>query len=100
MKRSEMIRMLVDTTIERALQQQDACWLRAILIDGFPGYRGLSDGALARELALRGLLEFDEPDGEIDFDDDPDPEDDDEEEALRFVMLSGMVPSADPAGAR
>lgn len=37
-------------------------------------------------------LEFDEPDGDIDFDDDPDTGDDeDADEVLRLVMLSGMV---------
>jgi uncharacterized protein YjiK len=37
-------------------------------------------------------LEFDEPDGDIDFEDDPDADDDeDADEIRRFVMLSGMV---------
>ena len=42
--------------------------------------------------AMQHRLEFDEPEGDINFDDDPDTDDDeDADEVRRFVMLSGMV---------
>jgi len=92
MERAEMIRRLVDANLEIGLEQGDLAWLRAILTDGFPGYGRLTDAGLAREMRLRGLLEFDEPEMDVDFDDDPDPEEDDDlDEAVRCVMLSGMV---------
>jgi hypothetical protein len=92
MERVEMIRRIVDASIDIALRERDFAWLRTILSDGFPGYGRLTDAGLAREMRLRGLLEFDEPELDVDFDDDPDPDDDEDlDEAVRCVMLSGMV---------
>ncbi|MPZ46364.1 MAG: hypothetical protein GEV05_23840 [Betaproteobacteria bacterium] len=90
MERTEMIRQLVDATIESGLKGGDLRWLREILSNGFPGFGRLTDAGLAREMELRGLLEFDEPEPDMDFDDDPDA-DEDYDEAVRSVMLSGMV---------
>jgi len=88
MQRTEMIRRLTEATLESALNDPDMGWLRAMLMHGFSGYECMTDAALVRELQMRGLLEFDEPEPGEDFDDD---EEDDEDEDERLVMFSGMV---------
>jgi hypothetical protein len=88
MQRKEMIRRLTEATLESALNDPDMAWLRAMLVQGFSGYECMTDAALAREMQMRGLLEFDEPEPEEDFDDE---EEDDDDEDERVVMLAEMI---------
>lgn len=68
--RNEMIRRLIEASIEATLADPQRAWLRGMLARGFPGYENMSRPALTREMQLRGLLEFDDPEPPEEFDDD------------------------------
>lgn len=87
-----MILRLIDQAMCEAAAGMPGAWLREVLENGFGGYRRMSDAALVRELELRGLLEFDEPEsGDLDFDDDDLADEDEENEDERLVLLSEMI---------
>ncbi|MPZ43692.1 MAG: hypothetical protein GEV05_09865 [Betaproteobacteria bacterium] len=92
MERSDTIRTLVDAMLDACAKQSDLALLRVMLVDGFPGHARLTDDELMREQSRFEALEFDEPDGDLDYDDDPDAEDEDWDESIHFVMRSRMVP--------
>ncbi|MCC6783933.1 MAG: hypothetical protein IT457_13905 [Planctomycetes bacterium] len=78
MTRQKMIAALVDATIAELLADPERAGLQQLLEHGCSGFARMSDAALGRELQLRGVLGFDEPEPfDFDFDDDDD-EDDDE----------------------
>ena len=79
MNRKEMIDRLVDATLASMLADPDLVVLRGVLEKGCRGYTRMSSRALERELQLRGLLDFDEPEPGEDFDDDDEDFDDDED---------------------
>lgn len=86
-----MIERLIDATVEAMIDDPRHAGLRAMLDRGFGGFRAMSDAALAREMQLRGLMAFDEPEPSDDDYEDDDTEDEDE----RLVLFSGLV--RDPA---
>ncbi len=79
-----MIERLVNFSVETALQNPQAEWTRRILGNGFDGFRHLPSKKLERELQLRGLIGYEEPD---DIPDDCAGCD----ESDLMVLLSGMV---------
>lgn len=88
MNRNEMIERLVNFSVETALQNPQAGpqsdLLREIFEKGLDGFRRMPMKNLERELQLRGLIGYDEPDDAFE-----DSADCDESELM--VMLSGMV---------
>ncbi len=82
MNRQRMIEQLVNAATEAILTDPALDALKNLLERGFGGYRQMSDTALRREMQLRGLLDFDEPErDDTEFDDD---DEDDDEEGLRM----------------
>ncbi|MBA2352976.1 MAG: hypothetical protein ACR2FI_10315 [Burkholderiales bacterium] len=62
MNRDEMIKKLVSYSVETALRNPQAEWTRRILVKGFDGFHRMPPKKLERELQLRGLIGYDEPD--------------------------------------
>src|SRR5262245_8917283 len=85
MNRDRMIETLVGATVESVVGDHTCAWLREILTKGFPGYEHMSIEALTREMQMRGLLEFDDPEPEEEFDDDEDVEDDEDAHDAMFA---------------
>ncbi len=78
MTRQKMIAALVNAAIAELLADPEHAGMRQLLEHGCGGFARMSDAALAREMQLRGVVGFDEPEPfDYDFDDDDD-EDDDE----------------------
>lgn len=67
--RKEMIRQLVEHSVNNALAESGKYWMREIFENGFIGYREYSDNQLRLEMQLRGLEESPEL-SEEDSDDD------------------------------
>ncbi len=84
MNREEMIERLVSYSVETALRNPQAEWTRGIVAQGFDGFRHIPSKKLERELQLRGLIGYDEPDDAFE-----DCAECDESDLM--VMLSGMV---------
>lgn len=82
MNRNEMIERLVSFSADVAAQNPQADWTRGIFAKGLNGFKYMPLKKLEREMQLRGLLAFDDP--EPVFDDDTD-------EGDLMVMLSRMV---------
>jgi hypothetical protein len=57
MTRQEMIRRLVEFSVNAALGDSRRYWLSDLFERGFVGYRKFSDRRLWRELQLRGLVQ-------------------------------------------
>jgi hypothetical protein len=55
MTREEMIRRLVAYSVEEAVREPQAYWLRELFEKGFAGYRKYSSTKLKRELEMRGF---------------------------------------------
>jgi hypothetical protein len=93
MERKRMIEQLIESTVTCALGDPELVWLKAMLVKGFVGYEKMSSESLKREMQLRGLLDFDDPEPEDEFDDDDDNEleDEFEDENERLVMLAGTA---------
>lgn len=69
MTREEMIRRLVAYSVEEAVREPQAYWLRELFEKGFAGYRKYSSTKLKRELEMRGLDATEEDYGDDEADD-------------------------------
>jgi hypothetical protein len=85
MRQQEMVRELVDYSVNAALQDASRENLRSIFERGFVGFHNMPKGKLIRELQFRGILDFDFEDSEEDFA----IEEESDEELM--VMLSEMT---------
>lgn len=69
MTREEMIRRLVAYSVEEAVREPQAYWLRELFEKGFAGYCKYSSTKLKRELEMRGLDATEEDYGDDEADD-------------------------------
>jgi hypothetical protein len=70
MNREDMIRMLVEYSVAASAEDRQGSWVREIVTKGFRGFANMSSAELSRELRYRGLVRFEDPDEDVDFEDD------------------------------
>jgi hypothetical protein len=81
MRQQQMVRELVNFSVNAALQDRDS--LRQVFEQGFPGFLNMPKHRLIQELQFRGILDY-EDEETIELD-----ETEDDKELM--VMLSGLT---------
>ena len=82
MRQQQMIRELVNHSVDAALQDATRESLRSIFERGFVGFHNMPKGKLIQELQFRGILQYEDEEEALEFDHGEDPE--------LMVMLSGL----------
>ena len=85
MRQQEMVRELVDYSVNAALRDSDN--LRELFEKGFPGFLNMPKNMLIKELQFRGILEYEEPEENFSIEDESDEE--------LMVMLAEYQRTAD-----
>ena len=84
MTKQEMVQRLVSHSVDETLHEKRCEWLATIFEEGFMGFRNMPPERLEKEMRLRGITTFAEPEEEIGSGEV-------ESEAEIMVQLSGVV---------
>ncbi len=83
MRQQQMIRELVDYSVDAALHDATHESLRSIFERGFVGFHNMSKGKLIQELQFRGILDYEHEEETVEVEDS-------EDHPELMVMLSGL----------